>query len=181
MNVIEMQRALRQLRLSGIADGLEARLLQAQTEKLMPIDFLSVLVNDELVRRQDRLLERRIKQAAFRDGGKTLAERARMAPGALTDEARRSSRRTWRKTSSRSSAEPSPGRIVRRRCGEHTSRRAMGRGSAPSAFQPSRIGCFNAPSRWCWKQCTRRSFSSFRMASGLVALRIKHVKRSGLR
>jgi DNA replication protein DnaC len=72
MNVIEMQRALRQLRLSGIADGLEVRLLQAQTEKLIPLDFLSVLVNDELMRRQDRLLERRIKQAAFRDHGKTL-------------------------------------------------------------------------------------------------------------
>jgi DNA replication protein DnaC len=72
MNVIEMQRALRQLRLSGIADVLDARLLQAQAEKLPPIDFLSVLVNDELVRRQDRLLARRIKLAAFRDGGKTL-------------------------------------------------------------------------------------------------------------
>ena len=37
-----------------------------------PIDFLSTLVQDELLRRQDRLLERRIKQAGFRDPGKTL-------------------------------------------------------------------------------------------------------------
>jgi DNA replication protein DnaC len=72
MNVIELQRALRQLRLSGIADILDTRLLEAQSEKLAPIDFLSVLVNDELLRRQDRLLARRIKQAAFRDAGKTL-------------------------------------------------------------------------------------------------------------
>jgi DNA replication protein DnaC len=72
MNVIEVQRALRQLRLSGIADVLDTRLVQAQSEKMAPIDFLSVLVNDELVRRQDRLLARRIKQAAFRDAGKTL-------------------------------------------------------------------------------------------------------------
>ena len=72
MNLVELQRALRQLRLSGMAAGLETRLLQAQTEKQAPIDFLSTLVSDELLRRQDRLLDRRIKQAAFRDVGKTL-------------------------------------------------------------------------------------------------------------
>ncbi|MGH7304584.1 MAG: ATP-binding protein [Candidatus Rokuibacteriota bacterium] len=55
MNVIELQRALRQLRCSGIAAGLEARLLEAQAEKLAPIDFLSRLIQDELLRRQDRL------------------------------------------------------------------------------------------------------------------------------
>ena len=72
MNVIELQRALRQLRCSGMAAGLEARLLEAQAEKLVPLDFLSHLVQDELVRRQDRLLERRVKQAGFRDPGKRL-------------------------------------------------------------------------------------------------------------
>src|SRR6266446_2667736 len=72
MNLVELQRALRQLRCSGMAAGLEPRLLQAQTEKLAPIDFLSTLVSDELLRRQDRLLDRRLKQAAFRDVGKTL-------------------------------------------------------------------------------------------------------------
>jgi DNA replication protein DnaC len=72
MNLVELSRALRQLRLSGMADVLETRLLQAQTERLVPIDFLSMLVGDELLRRQDRLLERRRKDAAFRDAGKTL-------------------------------------------------------------------------------------------------------------
>jgi DNA replication protein DnaC len=72
MNVVELQRALRQLRCSGLAAGLEVRLLEAQTEKLAPIDFLSRLVQDELVRRQDRLLERRLTQAGFRDAGKRL-------------------------------------------------------------------------------------------------------------
>jgi DNA replication protein DnaC len=70
--MIELGRALRQLRLSGMAAVLETRVLQAQTEKQPPIDFLSVLVQDELVKRQDRLLDRRIKDAAFRDHGKTL-------------------------------------------------------------------------------------------------------------
>jgi DNA replication protein DnaC len=72
VNVLELQRALRQLRCSGMATGLEARLLEAQTEKLAAVDFLSRLVQDELVRRQDRLLARRLQQASFRDVGKRL-------------------------------------------------------------------------------------------------------------
>jgi DNA replication protein DnaC len=72
MNLVELSRSLRQLRLSGMADVLEARLLQAQTEKMLSVDLVSALVTDELVRRQDRLLARRIKDAAFRDVGKTL-------------------------------------------------------------------------------------------------------------
>jgi DNA replication protein DnaC len=72
MNLIELQHALRQLRLGGIATVLETRLRQAQTEAMAPIDLISCLVNDELTRRGDRLLERRRKQAAFRDPQKTL-------------------------------------------------------------------------------------------------------------
>jgi DNA replication protein DnaC len=72
MTLVELQRALRQLRCSGIAASLEARLLEAQTDRLVPLDFLARLVTDELLRRQDRLLERRINQAGFRDRGKTL-------------------------------------------------------------------------------------------------------------
>ena len=72
MNLVELPRALRQLRCSGMAGALEARLREAQAEKLAPVDFLSRLVQDELVRRQDRLLERRVKQAGFRDAGKRL-------------------------------------------------------------------------------------------------------------
>jgi DNA replication protein DnaC len=72
VNMIELCRTLRQLRLSGMAAVLETRILQAQTERQPPIDFLSALVQDELIKRQDRLLERRVKDAAFRDHGKTL-------------------------------------------------------------------------------------------------------------
>ena len=72
MNLIELARALRQLRLGGMADTLEPRILEAQTEKLPPIDFISRLVQDELLRRQDRLIERRVKNACFRDGQRTL-------------------------------------------------------------------------------------------------------------
>jgi DNA replication protein DnaC len=72
MNLVELDRALRQLRLSGMAATLETRLVQAQAEKTVPIDLVSALVSDELLRRKDRLLERRIKLAGFRDPGKTL-------------------------------------------------------------------------------------------------------------
>jgi DNA replication protein DnaC len=72
MNMIELDRALRTLRLSGMAESLESRIVQAQSDKTAHVDFLSVLVNDELLRRQDRLLVRRVKQAAFREHDKTL-------------------------------------------------------------------------------------------------------------
>jgi DNA replication protein DnaC len=72
MNLIELERALRQLRLGGIAAVLETRLRQAQAEAMAPIDLISCLVSDELTRRTDRLLERRRKQARFRDPDRTL-------------------------------------------------------------------------------------------------------------
>ncbi len=72
MNLIELQRALGQLRLGGMATVLETRLRQAQAEPMAPIDLISCLVTDELTRRSDRLLKRRRKQAAFRDPQRTL-------------------------------------------------------------------------------------------------------------
>ena len=74
MNLIELQKALRQLRLGGIAEVLETRLHQAQAEAMAPIDLISFLVSDELARRSTRLLERRHKQAQFRDPQKTLQD-----------------------------------------------------------------------------------------------------------
>jgi DNA replication protein DnaC len=72
MNLPELQRALRQLRLGAMAAVLETRLHQAQAEPMAPIDLISCLVNDELTRRADRLLERRRKQAGFRDPNRSL-------------------------------------------------------------------------------------------------------------
>ncbi|MBA3834171.1 MAG: ATP-binding protein [Chthoniobacterales bacterium] len=72
MNITELERALRQLRLGGMADVLETRLHQAQAEPMAPIDLIASLVSDELTRRSDRLLERRRKEAAFRDPNRTL-------------------------------------------------------------------------------------------------------------
>lgn len=72
MNLIELNRALKQLRLGGMAAVLETRLLQAQDQSMAPIDLVSCLISDELSRRSNRLLQRRQKQAQFRDPQKTL-------------------------------------------------------------------------------------------------------------
>jgi len=72
MNLVELDHALRKLRLSGMADVLDTRLRQAQAEKSAPIDLVSALVSDELLRRQDRLFQRRTKKAGFRDPDRSL-------------------------------------------------------------------------------------------------------------
>ena len=72
MNLVEVDRALRKLRLSGMADVLETRLRHAQTERLPPLDLVATLVTDELQRREDRLFARRHKLAGFRDADRSL-------------------------------------------------------------------------------------------------------------
>jgi hypothetical protein len=65
MNLVELDHALRKLRLSGMAAVLETRLRHAQTEKLTPIDLVSALVSDELLRRQDRCSSGGTNRRAF--------------------------------------------------------------------------------------------------------------------
>ncbi len=72
MNIIELKRALHQLRLGGMTQTLETRLQQAQAEPMAPIDLLSCLISDELTIRTDRMLARRRKQASFRDPLRSL-------------------------------------------------------------------------------------------------------------
>ena len=54
---------LRHLRLSGMAEALPGRLTQATAAPLPHLEFLELLVEDELHRRSDRLFARRLKQA----------------------------------------------------------------------------------------------------------------------
>jgi hypothetical protein len=72
MNMIELNRSLVQLRLSGMPAVMETRLLQAQSENMVLIDLISTLVSDELACRSKRLVEWRHKQAQFRDAEKRL-------------------------------------------------------------------------------------------------------------
>lgn len=67
MTTDELDRSLRQLRLGGMADVLAIRSQQARTESLGPLDFIGLLVHDEMQRRRDRLIGRRIKGTGFRD------------------------------------------------------------------------------------------------------------------
>jgi len=54
---------LKQLRLSGILDSLEVRNRQAIEEKLAYTDFLAMLIQDEVARREQRKLGMRLRQA----------------------------------------------------------------------------------------------------------------------
>lgn len=56
---------LRTLRLSGMIETLPARVAQAGAAPLAHIEFLELLVEDELSRRADRLFARRLKQAGI--------------------------------------------------------------------------------------------------------------------
>jgi DNA replication protein DnaC len=63
---------LRQLRLSGMLDTLEVRAAQAVERGLSPGEFLALLLDDELERREQRRLGLRMKEAGCEDN-KTLA------------------------------------------------------------------------------------------------------------
>lgn len=62
---------LKQLRLSGILDSLEVRNRQALEGKLAHTEFLALLIQDELARREHKKFSLRLRRAAFR-GEKTL-------------------------------------------------------------------------------------------------------------
>jgi len=59
--------ALKKLRLSGLLQSLEVRLQEAAGHNLSHREFLELVVQDELLVRSDRTLNRRVKAAAFRD------------------------------------------------------------------------------------------------------------------
>jgi DNA replication protein DnaC len=65
MNMIEIERALRELRLSGIADTLSTRVMQAQAAQQPFLETLAAMLQDELDRRQSRLVERRFKRCGL--------------------------------------------------------------------------------------------------------------------
>ncbi|MFV2066968.1 MAG: ATP-binding protein [Pirellulales bacterium] len=65
--------ALKQLRLSGLAQSLDVRLQEATGNQLNHAEFLELILQDELLVRQERLIARRLKAARFREL-KTLDE-----------------------------------------------------------------------------------------------------------
>jgi len=63
MTINEIERILRELRLSGIADTLSTRVMQAQSTQEPFVDTLAAMLQDEMDRRRSRLTERRFKQS----------------------------------------------------------------------------------------------------------------------
>ena len=68
-----LRTALTKLRLSGLAQSLELRLQEAAGNGLNHLEFLELVLQDELAVRAERLMNRRIKVAAFREP-KTLED-----------------------------------------------------------------------------------------------------------
>jgi DNA replication protein DnaC len=62
-----LETTLRQLRLSGLAQTLDVRLQEAAGHNLSHAEFLELVLQDELVVRDERLVNRRVKAAAFRE------------------------------------------------------------------------------------------------------------------
>jgi len=62
-----LTQTLRKLRLSGLLESLEIRLQEAAGNKLSHAEFLELILQDEMNIRQQRLIQRRIKAACFRD------------------------------------------------------------------------------------------------------------------
>ena len=62
-----LDRGLRKLRLSGMRETLDLRVQEAAGGKLNHVEFLELIVQDELAVRAQRLMQRRIKAASFRE------------------------------------------------------------------------------------------------------------------
>jgi len=62
---VQLTTRLRSLRLSGMVEALPGRVAQAEAAPLAHLEFLELLVEDELARRSDRLFARRLKQAGI--------------------------------------------------------------------------------------------------------------------
>jgi DNA replication protein DnaC len=59
--------ALRELRLSGLAETLDVRLQEAAGHQLSHAEFLELILQDERLVRQERQIARRTKSALFRE------------------------------------------------------------------------------------------------------------------
>lgn len=62
-----LQTALKKLRLSGLAQSLEVRLQEAAGNRLTHVEFLELVLQDELLVRSERQIQRGVKAAAFRE------------------------------------------------------------------------------------------------------------------
>jgi DNA replication protein DnaC len=62
-----LQSTLRQLRLSGLAQSLDVRLQEAASHQLSHAEFFELILQDELLVRQQRQIDRRVNAARFKE------------------------------------------------------------------------------------------------------------------
>jgi len=62
-----LQRSLKKLRLSGMTQSLEVRLQEAAGNGLNHGEFLELILQDELLVRNERQIQRRVRAATFRE------------------------------------------------------------------------------------------------------------------
>ena len=63
----QLEATLRKLKLSGMLDTLDARLAQARAGELGHLEFLQILCEDEINRRQAKALRERVRRARFEE------------------------------------------------------------------------------------------------------------------
>jgi len=68
-----LRTALKELRLSGITQSLDVRLQEAAGNGLTHVEFIELVLQDELLVRKERQIQRRVKAAMFREQ-KTLED-----------------------------------------------------------------------------------------------------------
>jgi DNA replication protein DnaC len=62
-----LKQPLRRLHLSGMLDAIAARIEEARSKQMDPLDFLLLLVEDELLRRENEGVVRRVGRARFEE------------------------------------------------------------------------------------------------------------------
>ncbi len=73
MSTLQLQPRLKRLKLGGMLQTLELRLDQAHQEKLGHLEFLELMLEDEIQRRANKALARRIQRARFEEA-QTLSD-----------------------------------------------------------------------------------------------------------
>jgi DNA replication protein DnaC len=63
----QLNSTLKRLKLSGLLSSLEVRLQEAQGNQLSHLEFLELIISDEIALREDRAIDRRVSTAGFRE------------------------------------------------------------------------------------------------------------------
>jgi len=61
----QLQDQLKRLKMPGLSQALDLRLAEARDQKLGHLEFLSLLIQDELANREDNMLGKRLRAASF--------------------------------------------------------------------------------------------------------------------